>query len=704
MVEARAGAVRRAVAGAGTRCQHVAMAGPNRLAAATSPYLLQHAHNPVDWYPWGDEAFARARAENKPILLSVGYSACHWCHVMERECFENPAIAALMNERFVSIKVDREERPDVDDVYMRAVQLMIGRGGWPLTVFLTPDGKPFHGGTYFPPVDRHGMPGFPRVLDAVARAFHEKPDDVARSVAQLVAGVQRAEETASGDTTLDPSLPRGAAEALVRHVDTLHGGLGGAPKFPHARAFQLLLRQWRASGRQELLDAVTVTCRRMADGGVYDQIGGGFHRYSVDARWLVPHFEKMLYDNAEIPRLYLDLFQATGEAAHRRVVEDTLDYLVREMRHEQGGFYAATDADSEGEEGKFFVWTPAQVAALVDPADVELVCRYWDITEEGNFEGKSIAHVTVTVEQVAKLFGRSPEAAAAAIAEARRRLFAARSRRVPPALDDKILTGWNALLIGTLADAGRVLDQSRYVDAAVGAAEFLWSSVRSDGRLLHGWAKGQAKQDAFLDDHAFLAAALLDLYEATADTGHLARARELVDALEERFHDGEGGGYFFAPHDGEALIVRTKSGADGSIPSGNAVAAVALLRLHTLTGDDIHRTRAEEILRLYQSAAATNAFGYTTWLEALERWSEGATEVIIVGAPEAPDTRALWRAAQTRWLPHRTLVRAIPGAADTPPVARDRPAVGDRPTAYVCRDFTCSRPVHTPGELIALLP
>ena len=679
------------------------MAGPNRLARETSPYLLQHAHNPVDWYPWGDEAFARARAENKPVLLSIGYSACHWCHVMERESFENRDIATLMNERFVNVKVDREERPDVDDVYMRAVQLMVGRGGWPLTVFLTPEGRPFHGGTYFPPVDRHGMPGFPRVLEAVSRAFHEQPENVAKAVGQLVAGVQRSEEPAGGAAALDPTLSRRAAEALVRHVDTDYGGLGGAPKFPHTRAFQLLLRQWRATGRRELLDAVTLTARRMAQGGIYDQIGGGFHRYSVDARWLVPHFEKMLYDNAEIPRLYLDLFQITGDDAYRRVVVDTLDYLLREMRHEGGGFYSATDADSEGEEGKFFVWTPAEVAAVVDAADVELVCRYWDITDEGNFEGANIAHVTLGVDQVARLFGRSPEEAAAAIETARLALFAARRRRVPPACDDKILTSWNALLIGTLAEAGRVLDEPRYIAAAAAAADFLWSQVRRNGRLLHGWTKGEAKQDAFLDDHAFLAAAVLDLYEATGDPKQLSRARELVGALETRFHDDAGGGYFFTPHDGEALIVRTKSGADGSIPSGNGVAAVTLLRLHAFTGEERLRGRAEEILRLYQSAAAENPFGYTTWLEALERWSEGSIEVIVVGPRDGTDTRALWRAAASRWIPHRSVVRIEPDADEVPEVARDRPAVAGRATAYVCRNFTCSRPVHTPEELQSLL-
>ncbi len=436
---------------------------------------------------------------------------------------------------------------------------------------------------------------------------------------------------------------------------------------------------------------------------MYDQIGGGFHRYSVDARWLVPHFEKMLYDNAELPRLYLELYQATGDPAPRRVVVETLDYLLREMRHEGEGSSAATDADSEGEEGKFFVWTPAEVAAVVEPGDVELVCRYWDISEGGNFEGKSIAHVTLSLDQTAGLFDRSADGVARALADARQHLYEARSRRVPPGCDDKILTSWNALLIGTLADAGRVLDEPGYVVAAVEAADFLWTHVRRDGRLLHGWAKGRARQDAFLDDHAFLAAACLDLHEATADPSHLARALELVRVLDARFHDEGEGGYFFAPHDAESLIVRTKSGSDGSVPSGNGVAAVVLLRLHVLTGEERFRARAEEILRLYHAAAAQNPFGFTTWLEALERWSEGATEVVVVGDAAAPDAVALWRVAASRWIPHRTLVRVSSGTAEVPAVARERPEVDGRATAYVCRHFACSRPVHTPDELAALL-
>ena len=690
----------------GGRCNHPAVehaSTPNRLANETSPYLLQHAHNPVDWYPWGEEAFARARAENRPILLSVGYSSCHWCHVMERESFENESTARLMNDLFVNVKVDREERPDVDDVYMRAVQVLTGRGGWPMTVFLTPDGKPFYGGTYFPPVDRHGLPGFPRLLQAVARAYRDQPDEVARSVDRILSALEGVEQPRPSEGPLDPTRPRRAAEGLLGLVDRHHGGLGGAPKFPHAAVFQLLLRHYRATGRRDFLDVVRLTCERMAHGGLYDQIGGGFHRYTVDGEWLVPHFEKMLYDNAQLPRLYLETFQVTGEPWLRRIAEETLDYLLRDMRDPEGGFYSATDADSEGEEGKYFVWTPAEVARLVDARDVELVCRYWNITPEGNFEGKSIPHVTVSVETVAKMFGRSPEDAASALARARARLLAARAERVPPLRDEKVLTSWNALAIGTFAEAGRVLRAPRFVDAAVRAAEFVWTRLRAGGKLLHVWAGGQAKQDAYLDDHAFLAAALVDLYEATGHPHHLAGARELVAALDARFHDGAAGGYFFTAVDAERLITRQKSGTDGSVPAGNAVAAHALLRLHHLTGEAGYRTRAEEILRLYHDEAAKNPFAYAHLLQALEFSTEGPTEVVVVGASGAPDTEALWSAIAPVYLPHRVLVASDPEAAETLSPARDRPAVDGHATAYVCRNFTCSPPVTDPAALRALL-
>jgi uncharacterized protein YyaL (SSP411 family) len=679
------------------------MARTNRLGSETSPYLLQHAHNPVDWYPWGDEAFARARHEDKPVLLSIGYSSCHWCHVMERECFDDPDIAALMNELFVSIKVDREERPDVDDVYMKAVQLLIGRGGWPLTIFLTPDRRPFHGGTYFPPTDRHGLPGFPRVLRAVSEAYHRRPEEVARATRELVTGVERAETGADGPSaSLDPTLPRRAAEALLRHVDWTHGGLGNAPKFPHSQALQLFLRQHAITGRTDLVDAVRLTCMRMARGGMYDQVGGGFHRYSVDERWLVPHFEKMLYDNAQLSSLYLDAYQATGEGEFAQIVRATLDYVLGEMRDPAGGFYSATDADSEGEEGKYFVWSAAELKALVGPEDVELVGRYWDISEEGNFEGHNIPHVTLDVSDVARLFGRTPEQAHEAIERARHLLYTARQGRVPPLRDEKVLVAWNALMISALADAGRVLDVPCYLDAAVSAADFLWSALRREERLLHVWSRGAAKQLAFLDDHAFLAAACLDLYEATGDTRHLDRARSLAAALDALFHD-ERGGYFFTPDDGEVLITRSKSGADGALPAGNAVATLVHQRLHALTGDDVHLARAEELLRLYHDAAAEQPFAHATYLEALGWHAETPVEVVVVGEKDRAETRALWDVVRRTYLPHHLLVHATPD--DPAPVApaRDRPARDGLPTAYVCRRFTCSAPTTDPDELSELL-
>ena len=620
---------------------------------------------------------------------------------MERESFENPDIAALMNQHFVSVKVDREERPDVDDVYMKAVQVLTGHGGWPMTVFLTPDGKPFYGGTYFPPVDRHGLPGFPRVLDAVARAYHERPDDITKSAGQIMDRLASL-ETVSAAGSLDPELPQRAAEALVRHVDQDQGGLGGAPKFPHPAVFQLFLRRHRVTGDRALLDAVTLTADRMAAGGIYDHVGGGFHRYSVDARWLVPHFEKMLYDNAQIPRMYLEAYQVTGNGDYRRVVEETLDYVVAGLAHPEGGFFSATDADSEGEEGRYFVWSLDEVRKLVDPHDLDVVTRYWDVTENGNFEGHNILHATITVDQAARLFGKTADEVRAAIGRARARLLEARAARVPPLRDEKILTSWNALMIGMLAEAGRVLGVPRFVVAAERAADFVWSQVREGGRLLHGWARGRAKQGAFLDDHAYLAAALVDLYEATHDRRRLEQARELVGVLDARFRDAEAGGYFFTAHDEERLVARSKSGADGSVPSGNAVAAHTLLRLHHLTGDDSYRERAEEILRLYADEAGRNPFGYATYLQALELYVEGPTEVIVVAA-EGEGARPMWDAVAPMYLPHRTLVAAEPGEPAPLAPAKDRPAVGGRPTAYVCRHFTCSAPVTTPEELVRLL-
>ena len=552
----------------------------NRLIHETSPYLRQHAHNPVDWYPWGEEALARARQENKPILLSVGYSACHWCHVMEHESFEDEATAQLMNEHFVSIKVDREERPDVDHIYMNAVQILTGRGGWPMTVFLTPDGKPFYGGTYFPPEDRHGLPSFRRVLLAIAQAYREKPEDVQKTVGQLMAGLQRMEALQPSGQPLDASLVVEAASKLAGAYDEDHGGIGQAPKFPNEALFELFLRAYRGTGQQKYLDMLLHTLRRMAHGGIYDQLGGGFHRYSVDERWLVPHFEKMLYDNAQLVPLYLSAYQLTGDRFFGDVARDVLEYVTREMRSAAGGFYSTQDADSEGEEGKFFLWDVAEVRRVLGDDAAEIVCRYWDVSEAGNFERRNILHVTLEVEQLAKMFRRDVEETRRLLADARAKLFAVREQRIKPGLDDKMLTAWNALMISAYAKAAEVLGEPHYQQIAVDAVNFIEATLQRGDRLLSTYKDGVAKLNGYLDDYAFFVAALLDVFELVQDRRYLDRAAALMDATIAHFWDPQAGAFFFTSDDHEALIVRSEPAFDGSIPSGNSVAARNLLRLY----------------------------------------------------------------------------------------------------------------------------
>jgi len=551
----------------------------NRLIDESSPYLRQHAHNPVDWYPWGDAAFARARAEHKPILLSVGYSACHWCHVMERESFENPDIAALMNTSFVNVKVDREERPDVDHVYMNAVQLLTGRGGWPMTMFLTPDGEPFYGGTYYPPEDRHGMPGFPRVLQAIAQAWSERPDDVTRSVGEIHERLTQLEKHQPADAIPGAEALLEAAAQLARAHDEDHGGIGNAPKFPNTGVYDVFLRAEARGSDRRYTDMTLFTLRKMAEGGIYDQLGGGFHRYSVDQRWLVPHFEKMLYDNAQLVPLYLAAYQVSGEAFYARIARETLDYVVREMRDPAGGFWSTQDADSEGEEGKFFVWSAAELQQWLGADAAELAARYWDVTPEGNFEGHNILHVTLSVPQLAGLFRRDVAEVEPLLAEARATLFAARERRIKPGLDTKILTAWNGLMISAFARAAEVLGEPAYARVASEALAFVGRELQGGDRLLSTWKDGIAKLNGYLDDYAFVAAAALDLFEATQERRHLAHAAQLMDSALAHFWDGDAGGFFFTSDDHEALIVRSKPAFDGSIPSGNSVAALTLLRL-----------------------------------------------------------------------------------------------------------------------------
>jgi hypothetical protein len=675
----------------------------NRLINETSPYLRQHAHNPVDWYPWGEEALARARRENKPILLSVGYSACHWCHVMEHESFEDDATAQLMNTHFINIKVDREERPDIDHIYMNAVQMLTGRGGWPMTMFLTPDGKPFFGGTYYPKEDRYGMPGFRRVLLAVAQAYREKPDDVQKTVGQLMAGLQRMEAPEAGQA-LDAATVLDAAAGLSQAYDATHGGLGQAPKFPNEAALELFLRAHRAGGDGRYLDMVLHTLRQMARGGIYDQVGGGFHRYSVDERWLVPHFEKMLYDNAQLVPLYLAAYQLSGDRFFADVAADVLAYVTREMRSPEGGFYSTQDADSEGEEGKFFLWDVAEVRQLLGDEKAEIICRYWDINEAGNFEQRNILHATLEIEQLATMFRREVDDVRRIVAEARCKLFGARAQRVKPGLDDKMLTSWNALMISAYAKAAEVLGSEEHGRIAADAVAFVERTLQRDDRLLSTYKDGTAKLNGYLDDYAFFVAALLDVFELVQDRHYLDRAVRLTGAMLAHFWDTGAAGFFFTSDDHEALIVRSKPSFDGSIPSGNSVAVRDLLRLYHHTGQADYLERAEAALRLYAGAMRRQPFGFANLLCALDLYTRKPHEIVLVGRAGASDTAALLRRIRGVYLPNRTLRVIDPSTGEAlAPLLQGKGQIDGKATVYVCHNMTCSPPATTWAELEPLL-
>jgi uncharacterized protein len=679
---------------------------PNRLINEQSPYLRQHAHNPVDWYPWGAEALARAKAEDKPILLSIGYSACHWCHVMERESFENEAIARLMNENFVSIKVDREERPDLDQIYMDAVQLIAGRGGWPLTVFLTPDAKPFFGGTYFPPEDRHGMTGFPRVLQGVAQAYRKQLHEVQHNVEKLTAALGAMAECKPAEGELRPGLPAAAARALGGHYDSVNGGLGQAPKFPSTFVFSLFLRVSQAEGDFGLAEMVRQTLTKMAKGGIYDQIGGGFHRYSVDERWLVPHFEKMLYDNALLARLYLDAGRALNEPEFQRVAAEILDYVLREMTSPEGGFYSTQDADSEGEEGKFFVWTPQEAAQILGPELAKIAGRYFDITAEGNFEGSNILHRTIDLPEAARLFQMPEERVEDAIAEIRRKLFTARERRVKPGRDEKILAAWNGMMIEAFAEGYRALGEPRYLAAARRGCEFVMTRMWDGHALKRSVKDGVARFNAYLEDYGLVVTGLVATYEAALDPVYLGHARRLTEIILERFLDRERGGFFFTSDDHEALITRSKPVFDGSTPSGNSAAVMALLRMHAYTGEPRYLAEAERALRLFRQFIEEQPFSFSHMLEAVDLDERGPTEIVTIGARSDPEFTRWTERLGLHYLPNRALFWVDPdssGPAFLPEQTRGKSQVGGQLTAYVCRERTCSPPFTSIERLEAEL-
>jgi uncharacterized protein YyaL (SSP411 family) len=664
----------------------------NRLAQETSPYLLQHAHNPVDWYAWGEEAFEKARAEDKPILLSVGYSACHWCHVMERESFENDAIAEVMNRHFVSVKVDREERPDVDQIYMQAVQSMTGHGGWPMTVFLTPEGAPFYGGTYFPPEDRHGLPAFPRLLHSIADAWQTRKGEVLQSSTKIAAELNRTERLRASSTLLTEDVLFTGFQGLSAQFDDAQGGQESAPKFPQPMIWEFVLRFWKRSGNPRAREMVETTLTRMARGGMYDQLGGGFHRYSVDAEWLVPHFEKMLYDNGQLASLYLHGWLAFGAAEYRRICEETLDYVLREMTDPAGGFYSAQDADSEGHEGKFFVWTADEIHEVLGPEAAQVALAYWGVDRGSNFEGRNILWVPGAP---------APER----VAGARRALFDVRERRVHPGRDDKVLASWNGLTCRALAEAGRALDRPDYVAAAVKNADFILGSMRTDGRLLRTWKSGQAKLKGYLEDYAMVAAALVEVYEATFDRRWLDEARRLADEMLRLFWDDEVNGFYDTGSDHERLIVRPRNLSDNAVPCGSSVAIETLLRLKVLTGETRYETRALAALRPMVDLLSRYPAGFGRFLCAHD-FNLGPVVEIALMSPSRDLLRPLSAEVFRRYSPNRVVAGAVgadPAALAGLPLLEGRAPVDGKATAFVCRNYACALPTTDPATLASQL-
>ena len=685
---------------------HAPQRQPNRLIHETSPYLLQHAYNPVDWYPWGPEALAQAAQLKRPILLSIGYSSCHWCHVMERESFENESIARLMNEHFICIKVDREERPDLDEIYMQAtLALNRNQGGWPMTVFLTPDQKPFFAGTYFPPEDRWGRPGFPTLLKKIAEFWDKDQAGVTSQAANLTArlqdGVQAPSPTTVGEAELDTAVTQFAEE-----FDAKHGGFGGAPKFPPATGLSLLLHCYHRTKDPHTLTMVRTTLDAMAAGGIYDQVGGGFARYSTDERWLVPHFEKMLYDNALLARVYVEAYQVTGDANYRRIACETLEYVLKEMTSPEGGFFSATDADSEGVEGKFFVWTPDEIRAVVgNDEDAKRFCAYYDVTAAGNWEHQNVLHTPKSVEVVAKELGVSVQDLQETLARVKPMVYAARAKRVAPGLDDKIITAWNGMMISAMAEAGRVFDVPRYREAAQRAADFLLTSLsKPDGRLLRTYRAGKAHLDAYLEDYAYFAEGLIDTYETEGDERYLSAAARLAERIVADFSDAKHGGFFTTASGHEALILRSREGPDGATPSGNAVAASVLARLSYHLDRDEFRQAATAAVRAYGRQIARYPRAFAKSLLVVDLLTSGPVEIALVGRPDDPGTASLRAAVSRTYLPNRVLAYRDPKQPETiHPLLQGKTLVQGKAALYVCRNFACRQPITDPADLAAQL-
>ncbi|OHB81160.1 MAG: hypothetical protein A2Z38_01220 [Planctomycetes bacterium RBG_19FT_COMBO_48_8] len=680
----------------------------NGLIDQTSPYLLQHAHNPVNWLPWGSKAFERAQKENKPIFLSIGYSTCHWCHVMEHESFENEQIAKIMNEHFVSIKVDREQRPDVDEIYMNAVVMMTGSGGWPLSVFLTPEGKPFYGGTYFPPSDAYGRPGFERILLSVAEAWKNRRQELMGSAAKMSELLQ-SQAGLTDKSNLSPDILDDTFVSFQNSFDAVNGGFGTAPKFPQPANLSMLLSYWHRTADNQALNMVEKTLGTMADGGIYDHIGGGFHRYATDVQWLVPHFEKMLYDQALLSKVYLEAYQITKQERYAQIAREIFDYVLRDMRDPAGGFYSAEDADSEGMEGTFYLWDPEQTAPVLDEEQARLFNACYGVTNAGNFdEGKTILNITNSMDQLEQEFRKDQVAIENILKTARTRVFKERAKRIRPHRDEKIITAWNGLMISSLAYGGAVLEEEKYIEAARRSAEFILSTLHKNGRLMRYYRDGQVVEKAFLDDYAFTAMGMLDLYEATFDVKWLIEAKSLCNQMIELFADTEKGGFFLAGKDGDKLIARTKPGSDGAIPSGNSVAALVLLKLGRLTMDQHFTELGGGVLETFSQWLEQSPAYSSAMLRALDFRLGPTQEIIIAGNANSPDVKQMLKLMRGIFLPNAVVLLHEPDKADsalynTVPFIKNQTAIEGKATAYLCENYVCKKPVNNVAEFENLL-
>jgi uncharacterized protein YyaL (SSP411 family) len=677
----------------------------NRLINETSPYLRQHAHNPVDWFAWSEEAFEKARAEDKPILLSVGYSSCHWCHVMEAESFENQQTADLMNRFFVNIKVDKEERPDIDQIYMNFIQLISGHGGHPMTVFLTPDGVPFFGGTYFPPVRRYNMPAFSEILISVAQAYQNQREEIENSVVGILGELRRVGVAEASELPLSNEQLDAAFRQTAKQFDSVNGGFGGAPKFPAPMLLEFYLKYWARNGSADALEIVVQSCRKMAAGGIYDQLGGGFHRYAVDANWLTPHFEKMLYDNAQLARLYLHAFQATGDKFFKQISIEILKYVRREMTDEAGGFYSATDADSEGEEGKFFLWTPQEIKAILGADDARLFNFHYDVSEAGNFEKRNILHVRQSIEDSARALNVTPETFREVLERSKKLLFAAREKRAKPFRDEKVLAAWNGLMLAAFAEAGAVLERADFVETARRNADFVLREMIDDtGFLLRSWKDGTAKIRGYVEDYANFADGLIELFQTTGEIRWLVAAKDLTGKMIAEFWDAENGGFYFAGNSSENLIVRSKDYFDNAVPSGNSVAADVLLKLSVLLGEENYYRFAETILRLTNNFIRRYPQAFGRALTALDFYLNPPKEIVIVG--DANQRKPFLREVYGRFIANKIVVLANnfdPTTAALVPLLQNRTKINEQAAAYVCENFACRQPVTNAADLAAQL-